>query len=430
MPCRPSGAYACTAGSKAFAKADRGHEFDLFTSFEDGEAPPGRRNPRCSHAGRHRQAGLAQCAPDAALREARGGTASGHADIEVPRAIGRRYGWLSGDLNPIHIWDRGARLFGFERAVAHGMWSMARTLAALGPEALAPPVRVHVEFKFPLFLPGDGAARALAARWSPGVRAEERRKRPPAPGGLHAARLSGCFRELMRKMLRAMPGEERAVGLAFAYFFMLMCAYYLLRPLRDAMAISAGLKNLPWLYIGTFVAMLVLTPLFGALVARVRKPLLLPIIYGFFASNLLVFYLLFKAMPDARWLAISFFIWLSAFNMFVVSVFWSFMVDVFRDEEAKRLFGRSPRAAAPAPSSVRCSCNSSRRGSASTPSSASRCCSCSARCPASAASRAGRRPGTASSCCRRRTRTRASAAASCPASCWSSARRTCSGSSR
>ena len=81
------------------------------------------------------------------------------------------------------------------------------------------------------------------------------------------------------------------------------------------MAISAGLRNLPWLYTGTFVAMLVLTPLFGALVARVRKPLLLPITYGFFASNLLAFYLLFKAMPDARWLAVSFFIWLSAFNM-------------------------------------------------------------------------------------------------------------------
>ena len=100
-----------------------------------------------------------------------------------------------------------------------------------------------------------------------------------------------------------MPGEGRAVGLAFAYFFMLMCAYYLLRPLRDAMAISAGLKNLPWLYTGTFVAMLVLTPLFGALVARVRKPLLLPITYGFFASNLLAFYLLFKAhagRPVAR----------------------------------------------------------------------------------------------------------------------------------
>jgi AAA family ATP:ADP antiporter len=143
----------------------------------------------------------------------------------------------------------------------------------------------------------------------------------------------------LQSVLRARPGEERAVGLAFSYFFMLMCAYYLLRPLRDAMAISAGLENLPWLYTGTFLAMLTLTPLFGALVSRVRKQLLLPITYGFFASNLLVFYLLFKLNPEALWVASSFFIWLSAFNYFVVSVFWSFMADVFRDEEAKRLFG-------------------------------------------------------------------------------------------
>jgi acyl dehydratase len=75
------------------------------------------------------------------------------AEIEASRSVGRRYGWLAGDLNPIHLGDRGARLFGFERAVAHGMWSMARSLAALGPGPLAPPVRVHVEFKLPLFLP-------------------------------------------------------------------------------------------------------------------------------------------------------------------------------------------------------------------------------------------------------------------------------------
>jgi ATP:ADP antiporter, AAA family len=147
------------------------------------------------------------------------------------------------------------------------------------------------------------------------------------------------FVPLMQRVLRARPGEERAVAYAFAYFFMLMCSYYLLRPLRDAMAIEAGLEKLPWLYVGTFATMLVLSPGFGALVTRVRKALLLPLTYLFFASNLLVFYLLFKLVPDAKWLAVSFFIWVSAFNMFVVSVFWSFMADVFKDEEAKRLFG-------------------------------------------------------------------------------------------
>lgn len=139
--------------------------------------------------------------------------------------------------------------------------------------------------------------------------------------------------------MQARPGEERAVGLAFLYFFLLLCSYYLLRPLRDAMAPVAGFNILAWLFTATFVVMLVLAPFFGMLVSRVRKQFLLPISYGFFALNLLAFYLLFRFMPDSRWVAIAFFIWLSVFNMFVVSIFWSFMVDVFRDEEAKRLFG-------------------------------------------------------------------------------------------
>jgi ATP:ADP antiporter, AAA family len=143
---------------------------------------------------------------------------------------------------------------------------------------------------------------------------------------------------VIRRLLRAKPDEERAVGLAFAYFFMLLCAYSMLRPLREAMA-SSFVDDLVWIYAATFGAMLLLTPFFGALVSRVRKSLLLPTTYGFFAANLAVFYLLFKLVPDSRTLATSFFVWLSAFNMFVVSVFWSFMADVFRDEEAKRLFG-------------------------------------------------------------------------------------------
>ena len=148
-----------------------------------------------------------------------------------------------------------------------------------------------------------------------------------------------AINRLARSVLQARPGEERAVGLAFLYFFLLLCSYYLLRPLRDAMAPVAGFENLAWLFTATFVVMLALAPFFGMLVSRVRKQFLLPITYGFFALNLLAFYLLFKFAPESRWVAIAFFVWLSVFNMFVVSVFWSFMVDVFRDEEAKRLFG-------------------------------------------------------------------------------------------
>jgi acyl dehydratase len=141
---------------------DRGHEFDLYTEFDDDLGIAW--HEKCTLLAR-RAAGRGQAARSArqTLRYEKPSDSDSpaYADIEAPRSVGRRYGWLSGDLNPIHLGDRGARLFGFERAVAHGMWSMARSLAALGTATLAPPVRVHVEFKLPLFLP----ATARLGHW-------------------------------------------------------------------------------------------------------------------------------------------------------------------------------------------------------------------------------------------------------------------------
>jgi len=144
---------------------------------------------------------------------------------------------------------------------------------------------------------------------------------------------------VIRSLLGARPGEERAVALAFSYFFLLLCSYYLLRPVRDAMAATAGLGRLPLLFTATFLVMVAITPVFGALVARVSKRRLLPVVYGFFAANLLAFFVAFRLDPASAVTAATFFVWLSVFNMFVVSVFWSFMADVFRGEEAKRLYG-------------------------------------------------------------------------------------------
>jgi len=144
---------------------------------------------------------------------------------------------------------------------------------------------------------------------------------------------------VIRSVLGARAGEERAVALAFTYFFLLLCSYYLLRPVRDAMAATAGLGRLPLLFTATFLVMLAITPLFGALVSRLSKRRLLPVVYGFFALNLFGFFVAFRLDPASGATAASFFVWLSVFNMFVVSVFWSFMADVFRGEEAKRLFG-------------------------------------------------------------------------------------------
>jgi len=143
----------------------------------------------------------------------------------------------------------------------------------------------------------------------------------------------------LQRLVNVKPGEERAMLWAFSYFFVLLCSYYILRPMRDEMGIAGGVENLQWLFSGTFVAMLAMVPLFGWLTARYSRAVFLPVVYGFFITNLLLFYLLFKSDLTFAWVARAFFIWVSVFNLFIVSVFWSFMADIFSNRQARRLFG-------------------------------------------------------------------------------------------
>lgn len=142
------------------------------------------------------------------------------------------------------------------------------------------------------------------------------------------------------RLLSAQPGELRALALSFAYFFCLLCSYYVLRPVRDEMGIQGGVENLQWLFTATFITMLCVVPVFGWVCSRYARAKLLPIVYGFFILNILAFYTSyrFEILPP-QYLARAFFVWVSVFNLFVVSVFWSFMVDLYDNEQAKRLFG-------------------------------------------------------------------------------------------
>ncbi|WP_455197570.1 NTP/NDP exchange transporter [Kaarinaea lacus] len=134
--------------------------------------------------------------------------------------------------------------------------------------------------------------------------------------------------------------EERAVVLwSFLYFFSLLCSYYIIRPIRDEMGVQGGVENLQWLFTATFVAMLAIVPLFGWVTARYPRKRFLPIVYYFFVANLILFYLAFNLDYDKVYIARVFFVWVSVFNLFVVSVFWSLMVDVYSNEQSKRLFG-------------------------------------------------------------------------------------------
>ena len=125
------------------------------------------------------------------------------------------------------------------------------------------------------------------------------------------------------------------------YYFFLLSAYYVLKPIRDELGIRGDLDKLPWLWTGTTIAMLVAAPIFAALVSRYPRRTFLPVTYRFFAVNILVFYgALEWTSGDTRlYVGYAFFIWASVFNLFAVSVFWGFMADMFNQEQGKRLFG-------------------------------------------------------------------------------------------
>ena len=147
---------------------------------------------------------------------------------------------------------------------------------------------------------------------------------------------------LRRAIAWAVPAtpQERAAALwSFAYFFTLLAGYYVLRPLRDQMGIAGGVKNLPWLFTATFLTLVVAQPLYGELVAKLPRSRFIPIVYHFFAVNVLLFWLLFTLDVAPVILARVFFVWVSMFNLFAVAVFWSFMADLFSAEQGKRLFG-------------------------------------------------------------------------------------------
>ena len=143
----------------------------------------------------------------------------------------------------------------------------------------------------------------------------------------------------LQRLVDIEPGEQKAMLWALFYFFVLLCSYYILRPMRDEMGVAGGVENLQWLFTGTFIAMLAMVPLFGWITSHYSRATFLPMVYGFFIINLLIFYLLFSSDVADVWVARIFFIWVSVFNLFVVSVFWSFMTDIFSNRQARRLFG-------------------------------------------------------------------------------------------
>jgi AAA family ATP:ADP antiporter len=143
----------------------------------------------------------------------------------------------------------------------------------------------------------------------------------------------------MRTVSKVEPNEAKAVWLSFVFVLILMTAYYILRPIRDAMASNWTDAELSTLYTATFIASAIAVTIYGAACSKIKIGHLVPGVYGFFALSFLAFYGIMQSSNDVEWVGKTFYVWISVFSLFHISVFWSFMADIFNKEQAPRLFG-------------------------------------------------------------------------------------------
>ncbi len=140
-------------------------------------------------------------------------------------------------------------------------------------------------------------------------------------------------------MVQVRKGEWLPLCLSFLYFLLLLASYYCVRAVRDTVFTLVDQSERPTLFLTTFLVMIAVVPLFGWLATRFERRQFLPAVYWFFLANLIVIYATFDQFGDSLWYARFFFTWVSVFNLFVVSVFWGFMADIFAISQSRRLFG-------------------------------------------------------------------------------------------
>lgn len=141
------------------------------------------------------------------------------------------------------------------------------------------------------------------------------------------------------KWTNVRPGERAVLLLGFAFHFCVLASYYLVRPLRDALGLEGGADKLQWLFTATFLVMLLMVPLFGALVSRLPTRRFVPLIYRCIGLTMILFGVLIANRVAPVQVGNVFFVWISVYNLFIVSIFWSVLVDRFSSEQGQRLFG-------------------------------------------------------------------------------------------
>ena len=148
----------------------------------------------------------------------------------------------------------------------------------------------------------------------------------------------GPVSRILKAAAKVEPNEVRATVLSFIFVFTLMAAYFIIRPVRDAMASDWTRAETSWLWTATFFFSVVGVSLYGFIISRVSFSKVVPGVYVFFAASFAAFYLASGMSADPTLVDKAFYVWLSVFSLFHVSVFWSFMSGLFSKEQAPRLF--------------------------------------------------------------------------------------------
>ena len=162
-----------------------------------------------------------------------------------------------------------------------------------------------------------------------------------SPASETEAVAGGGLSRLLRRFIEIRREEAPVVGWCWLYIFAVLSSYYIMRPIRDQAGVAGGVRNLQWLFTGTLIGMLLLNIPFAYLVKKLPRSRFIPITYRFFGINIVLFAAALHSANAAQtvWVGRVFFIWVSVYNLFVVSVFWQMNVDLFSPEQGKRLFG-------------------------------------------------------------------------------------------
>jgi AAA family ATP:ADP antiporter len=156
---------------------------------------------------------------------------------------------------------------------------------------------------------------------------------------MSAAQRSNPLARVFKVLAKVEPNELQATVLSFLWVFLVMSAWYILRPVRDSLSSDWTDEQLSWLWTSTFVFSALAVSIYGAIISRVRFSRIVPGVYVFFALSFIGFYIAGATLSGNDIVNRIYYVWTSVFGLFHLSVFWTFMSGLYNKEQAKRLFG-------------------------------------------------------------------------------------------